>query len=126
MSKVFTGLEHFWAWFTGKLIPKAETIAADVEGVLGTEAATALLTLAGKQDWAPKMQSVVGSIVSALAMTAQDGVDFAAAVKSLGLNPLLDQKAFTDLEDIFKAVKQVVGGKTLTITTAQTVPVPSK
>ena len=122
--KIFNSIEHFFSWVLDKLIPKAETVAQDVEAVVGSSAAQALLELAGKSAWGPKFVAVTGSIVADLAKAAKDGMDFEAAVAARGLNLVLDEQALADLKAIFDAVKSVFGGKTVTVTMSKTVTVP--
>lgn len=122
--KVFTDIENFFAWVVGVLIPKAQTVATDVEAILGSAATNSLLTLAGESAWAPKFESIVGSIIAALATAAADGKTFSEAVAAYGLNPVLDVQALQDLEAIFTAVKSALGGKTLTVTVAKQVRIP--
>ncbi|MGH9440458.1 MAG: hypothetical protein ACRD22_22005 [Terriglobia bacterium] len=119
--KIFNSFEHFWSWVVDKLLPKAETVATDVEAVLGAAATQSLLTLAGESQWQPKLTSIVGSIISGLQVAAKDGKDFTAVVESYGLNILLDQQALSDLEAIYSAVKSALAGKAVTVPVAITV-----
>lgn len=122
--KVFKTLAHWWAWVLDTLIPKAESVAQDVEAIVGSQAAQDLLVLAGKGAWQPKINSVVGAIVSSIIQAAKDGKDIDAAIAAVGLNPILDIQAMNDLKAIVEAVVKVFGGKKVTVPIGHVVSLP--
>ena len=121
--KVFNTIQHFFSWIVSVFIPKATTVAQEIETIVGSNAAQAILVIAGQQNIQPKLESIVGSIVGGLINATKDTADFAAAVKSMGLDVTLDAKALADLEDIYKNVQNVFVSKSVTVPTATTIQV---
>lgn len=127
MTKLFSGVEHFFAWVVSKLLPTAAKDITTVESVLGSDAATTLAGLAGTagQDALKYLQAIGGSLVAGVNAAVQAGATVEAAVSQFGLNGALDAAALAALKVLYETVQSALGGKTVTVPTAIAVPAKS-
>ncbi|HEY7839184.1 MAG TPA: hypothetical protein VIC54_11365 [Terriglobales bacterium] len=102
--KIFNSLGHFFAWLLHSGLPKAETVAQDVEKVAASPLASAIASLLGSKGAAVQsgIEAIAGDVLNAFG-------DAGAAIGADGLNVKFDAATVTAIKAIYGDLGSLFG-----------------
>jgi len=109
-GKIFTGVEHAFAWIVKQALPVAETVAADAITVIQSPLGQAIARAfggGGAVVVANNVSALMGSFLGAFSKSGQDLETWLAAAQTEGVKVLLDPVSVSAFKNIWTTFGKV-------------------